>query len=269
MARTFAATSSYIAVGAGQMASVAMSYGTVAAIVKRATVGGAFFGMLSYAATVATATQASFELDTSSNLYISYDGTTNARYTTTAYTSTTDWYLFAYSKATGSVFPRAHIYNYTTNTWEHGNGDLAISDGSATTGAIFTIGGFGLLGDFFSGEIAAAGYWRTWTPTDTEFEELGLPFSRMAWLSATARADRSWVAFLDQNATTTPVRDLYGGGQQSSTSATVPTISTNSVPNFGWGGPVIFPNPTAPVVPYKPNNSNYRYKMAVQRASTW
>jgi hypothetical protein len=251
------------------MASVAMSYGTVAAIVKRATTGGAFFGMLSYAATAATATQASFELDTSSNLYISYDGSTNARYVTTAYTSTTDWYLFAYSKATGSVFPRAHIYNYTTNTWEHGNGDLAISDGSATTGAIFTIGAFGSLGDFFSGDIAAVGFWRTWTPTDTEFEELGLPFSRMAWLNATARADRSWVAFLDQNATTTPVRDLYGGGQQSGASLTVPPISTNSVPSFGWGGPVIMPNPTGVAVAYSPNDSRYIYKPALQQAAVW
>lgn len=271
MARLFASASSQrIDIGGGQMASQAMTYGTTAVITRRSSIpGGAFSGLWAFGVGQ-LANASSFEIDTSNNLYISYDGTTNARYTTTAYTSTTNWYLFAFSKGTGSVLPRAHVYDYTAGTWAHGNGDVAIGDGSSTAGSTFTVGSFGTLGDFYDGDIAAVGFWRTWNPTDTEFESLGLPFSRMAWLYAGARADKTWVTFYDQDATTTNVIDYYGGGVQSAASATPPSISTTSVPNFGWGGGIILPNPSsAVVVTYSPNDSRYIYRPALQLAATW
>lgn len=130
-----------------------------------------------------------------------------------------NWYLLAVSKATGTVTPRFHIYNYTTGAWVHettssiGNGTVPVSAPriGSQNGAIT-----------FDGSIAVVGAWNV-VLADTQIESLVGSLS--PWFQVQPKG--LWV--LDQGAVTMLVPDLSGGGANE-TSKTGTTVSPVSVP---------------------------------------
>jgi hypothetical protein len=49
------------------------------------------------------------------------------------------WYLVSMTKASGTVAPRFHVYNYNTATWTHA--DSGSTAGNRTSGSTFSLGG--------------------------------------------------------------------------------------------------------------------------------
>jgi hypothetical protein len=143
--------------------------------------------------------------------------------------TTGKWYCLVGSKATGTVAPRFHIYDYSAGTWTHENGASSIANsGTPVTSAILGWDSGGSAGWALNGDIAAAGVWNV-AFTDQQVEPL--PLTLQGWF-APAQPRALWV--LDQDAVTQKVVDMSGGGAgESARSGT--SVSTVSVPVFSYG----------------------------------
>ncbi|HEY6203807.1 MAG TPA: Ig-like domain-containing protein [Candidatus Limnocylindria bacterium] len=123
----------------------------------------------------------------------------------------TDYYFVLVTKARGFMFPRFHIYNFTTRVWYHANGNFAQDD---QPGAV--VGGHVNLGNYdsvptvpWSGDMVAAGWW------DRDLmAELGDSGIEAMAQSIQACLSTSPAAFwrLDQSDVAQPVIDQTGGG---------------------------------------------------------
>lgn len=237
MARNFAA-GSYIKFGVGGLASIAQSASTMAAIVRRN-------------ANLSSDTIISFETASLSELtfFIGNSSDDLLRWCTQAGTADTipislttaeGYALVAVNKAAGTVNPRGHKFVYGTNTWSHADSATTAPDTATISGGFVQIGRLYTVSTFdFVGDIAIVGAW-TRSLSDAEIEQLA--FSLHAWKSSAP--DGLWL--LDQSDTGQAVLDWSGGGSNQ-TSLTGTTVSTTSVPGFGYGHPVLI-LPTRPAV---------------------
>jgi hypothetical protein len=233
VARSFNGTSDVLKCSVGSPINV--GFGTFAAIVN----------ITSFSATrsimrLATSTPTNvlgFSVNTSGQLIMT-DGTSAPSGTTALVAG--EWYLIAAGKATGTTTPRYHIYRYSTDAWVHENavGTVANATVPSTTGRMNLMAR--AADQFTPGDLAAAGFWGR-NLSDAEVEQL--PFSLQGW-HATA-PNGLWL--LDQGSTSQNVPDLTGsGGNQASLTGT--TVSTNSVPVFGYGSDVVKPYAIPPNV---------------------
>jgi hypothetical protein len=83
------------------------------------------------------------------------------------------------TKATGTVAPRLHLYNYGTQTWTHANSASTAADGAGPASNI-RIGHFN-SSSYWQGNILIAGVWDT-VLTDTQIE--ALITGHQAWIDA-------------------------------------------------------------------------------------
>jgi hypothetical protein len=265
------ASSQYLRFLAGQFNGFVYDYGTVVALVRRSAAAANFYSMVMLASNAATYGM-DLEFNTGGNLYFSLTGGTNASITNlNAFTSTTTWYLIGVTKATGTVQPRFHVFNYSTGAWTHLNGDTALANGTLTSTYTY-VGSYAAIGDYFDGDIAATGIFSRWVPGDTEFEAMGLHYNRLGWYNASGTAlllgGKSWFSLFFEAAapaTQSPF-DHVIGDPYNAISASPPTVSTTMVPNFGWGGQVTLASASGG---FKPNQSRYLYRPALQRAANW
>ena len=133
---------------------------------------------------------------------------------------TPGWYLVAFTKASGTVIPRAHIYRYDTGTWVHEAAGSAIANQTlGTTEA--QIGASLADGQLWNGDVELAGFWDV-ELTDAQIEML--PFGLTPWFQENPKA--LWL--LDQADVAQTVMDLTGGGanQTAIVGTTVATAST-------------------------------------------
>ncbi len=158
------------------------------------------------------------------------------------------WYLAAATKATGTVAPRFHIYDYSAVTWVHENSASTIANSSVpiTRGQIgSTPAGAGLANN----DIAAAGVWNV-ELTDLQVESLLL-------FNPVVPAKGLWS--LNQDVTGGTLADISGGGaNQSAIVGTSVTAVTQPVGMFNL----------APPKPYEPGVGVYGVQ-AVSRAASF
>ncbi len=158
------------------------------------------------------------------------------------------WYLVAMSKATGTVTPRIHIYDYAAVTWVHENAGGTLADSSTPiTRCAIGVGASGAAG-FWDGDIAAVAIWNV-VLTDTQAEAL------LLFLPAVSKG--LWR--LNQDVTTENVLDMSGGGANQS--AIVGTSITAVVQDVGMFN-------VAPPKPFEPRVGSYGLQ-AANRAATW
>lgn len=269
MSRTFTAGSStHIDTTAGGM-NTAWTFGSVAVILRRGTLstGVSYQTILSSELTGAVI-GFDFAFNTGDNLVLLAGGVTSSTNINT-WTSTTDWMFILVSKATGSVAPVFHVFNYTTGAWSHITGDVAQADMAATATINFHLGAYLTIADYFTGDIEMAGVYKGWVPSNNEVEQAGLHLSKLAWIDVTSRATNFWVARLDQANSGDPVYDLTGfGGNQSAVSATVPPVG-GAPALFGYGAPYIASTQQAAAVAAARPSPRNLYKPALYRAAVW
>jgi hypothetical protein len=242
-ARTFDGASDNVICEAG--ATTATTFGTFAAIIKRNST--ALNGIVALHNSAPNFIVGLEILDHASGdfaVYGSASGDINSAFTVT---NADGWILLVCGKATGTATPRFHKYVYSTDTWTHSNGGGTLANTSGTVDNVkFGMAGAGTGADF-AGDLAVSAVWKNRQLTDTEVEQLA--FSLMGWHATTPTA--LWV--FDQSATTQNVIDLTGGAaNQRSTTGNV--VSTNSVPVFSYGHPVLLATHADVVVdvPYNP-----------------
>lgn len=154
------------------------------------------------------------------------------------------WCFVAGTKATGTTFPRLHKYAYATNTWTHGDASAnqqADASGSVSSVAVGARTGVSPTSGF-SGDIAIAAWFAGNNLSDSQVEQL--PFSLRAWLGYSP----SGLWLLDQSSTSQTVIDLTGGGANQS-NITGTSVSTASVPVFGYGHRALLRTRQAPLDP--------------------
>lgn len=154
------------------------------------------------------------------------------------------WRLLAWRKETGVATPRLSHFNYSTQTWTHTNGNLAIADGNAPSadGTIrFGTGQFAGFGHF---RIAAAALWSNslpWSPDaagDTAIEAEGLETTYQSWLDNNPTS--AWK--FNQSSVDTSVEDNSLAGTADQSAITGTTVSVDDPTGFdysigGGGGP--------------------------------
>jgi hypothetical protein len=202
---------------------------TFVGICKRASVGGqhSIVG-LNYSTDVSAMMQWQ---DTTNKLKFSVNGANVFQVSTFTVPVASNWVLVAAGKTSGTTTPRFHLYVYDTNTWTHEDAAGTMIDGSGQTTTTVEIGSIFNGFDSFDGDIALAGIFPS-VLTDAQVETL--PFSLMAWLSLSPAG--LWL--LDQSDTAQNVIDMTGGGANQ-TAITGTSVSTNSVPIFSYGYPVL------------------------------
>jgi hypothetical protein len=123
------------------------------------------------------------------------------------------WHLIAYTKASGTVTPRFHIYDYTTRLWVHENGGGTQADlggPPSIPATIWLAQDNASAGAGWSGQIQIEAYWnRELSDADCE----ALTDTRLAWDASTPAA--LWP--LTQQTTATNVTDTTGGGANQTT----------------------------------------------------
>ncbi len=229
MARNFNGSTQSITVATGAFASQAWTFGSFAIIIRW---GGTSGWMEAFGTSKAGGDGFYFGISDLNRWNVSFDGGTNSAMSSGPTSGT--WYCVVVSKATGSAAPVFHIYDYSAGTWSHTNGGTSMGNGSGNVTGIsigkLASGSF----EFWGGDIAAAGLFRAWVPTNAEVEGSALHMYGAAWAVAASKADKAAYWFLDQSVTTINVLDRSGGGANQS-GGTLPGVSTVGVPLFGLG----------------------------------
>lgn len=243
MSRTFNGTTGQVVVSPGSALNVVHTFGTAACLFRRTGIGGAWQGLINSDPNSASAWGMSIELSDVNTIWFGV-GSAGQSTSTTGIVSDV-WYLAVCTKATGTVLPRLHLFDYSNLTWTHADFASTAANGSDSAPARINFGSFTNVFDFFPGDIAAAGIFLQWVPTDSEIEAMGLHVSRTGWLAGAAKSTGAGVWFFDQSDTAIPVLDLTGSGaNQVSTTGT--TVSTVSVPILGYGSiPILGEAPSA------------------------
>lgn len=148
-----------------------------------------------------------------------------------------DWCLGVFRKPTGSEVARISLYNFSTDTWQHADAASAESDWTAPgVGGTTYFSWRASTEEWIQGRVAVRAAWSNSVPWpanssgDSQIEAAGLEVSLDNW--ADAFPDALWA--FNQDATTTPVSDLTGGGADE-TSVTGTTVITNDpVPGFSY-----------------------------------
>lgn len=137
--------------------------------------------------------------------------------------STSKWYLFGVSKASGTNTPRFHIKNLTDNAaWVHENGSATCANTSTISGPEFQIG------DGIAGDLGTVAVWKS-NLSDANFESI----TSLTAISSLSPAGW-WI--LDQADVTTNVVDEIGAAEQNNRSGTS-VNSSATIPNFTFTRP--------------------------------
>lgn len=225
MARFFDDSDDVIRWSIGAMTGQALGPVTVAAIIKRGSDTG-FDSILGLHTSGGTNTFF-FQVQPDDRLVLGGSAGMGDSGATLTVVAADGWVFVAANKATGTVAPRFHKYVYSTGAaMSHVNSASTAANGSSP-GA----GGYAELswqgGDLFHGDIAVVALWPS-SLADDQIESM--PYSLDAWFCAQPSA--LWL--LDQSAIAQAVPDLSGNGSNQS-SITGTTVSTSSVPVFGYG----------------------------------
>lgn len=152
-----------------------------------------------------------------------------------------NWVLVGVSKTSGVTTPRFHKYVFDTGVWSH---DDATGTGQNPLNTVAEH----RLSDYnngttlrWEGDIAAGAFWDR-VLADAEYELLAL--SLTDWYASAPKT--LWL--LDQQATGQNVPDLTGGGANQN-GITGTTVSTEAVPQFSYGLPMLYPAPGVAVPP--------------------
>jgi hypothetical protein len=208
------------------------TYGTVAFLVKRLSegTGHVLFGL-------STSSGDQFQ-----RLVIEWTPFQDLLYGTTngavvgGHGSSGVWRLIVARKASGTVQPRFSVYNYSTSTWSHANGNTAIENAVAP-GA----GGFvRFKGQFGSPQphlrLAVRAVWPNAVPWsadaagDSAIVASGLHTSLQDWLDSGPGALWSF----DQSSVLTPVEDLTEGGSDQTSRTGTSVVTDDDPPGFDF-----------------------------------
>lgn len=197
----------------------AMTFGTVAAIVKRGQVGEYSQFFCPHTSGNVPRMAVGFN---PSNALEWYTGASESAFGSVG--NTTQWWLIVTRKPTGSSAPRTSIFNFTTGVWTHGAGGSIAAPTSPGVGAHVRFNYDS--NEHFDGQIAARAAWSNLLPWaanttgDAQIEAAGLEDGVAAWLAA----DPSALWLFNQAATTTPVEDLSADGTADQTSLVGTTV---------------------------------------------
>lgn len=132
------------------------------------------------------------------------------------------WYLLVATKADGAgVTPRFHIYDFSTGKWVHENGTSTVSDVAALDAdRKVWIGTYDGASEWWDGDIAVVGAWKSTALTDWQVEQLAQDLSAWTQLGA----EHLWV--LDQTSVSQAVQDRQGSSDQTAISGTSVALDT-------------------------------------------
>ena len=114
-----------------------------------------------------------------------------------------EWSLIVATKATGSVVPRLHRYDFDSHTWQHAPGSVALNN---PTGLYHARIGSDSGGSPLVGDMAIAGYWGA-AMSDAEVEALNAS-SLDVWATLKGGPIALWPC--DQANTSDPLLDTIG-----------------------------------------------------------
>jgi hypothetical protein len=238
--RLFDGTDDKIATSTGNLS--AMTYGTVAAIVKFDS-GGAGTHRQIFACHT-SGNSYTFMLGVNpSNLWRTLTTGTPAE-SLGAATSTGVWYLVVMRKASGTAAPRYSVYNFTTTTWAHANGGTAIGNSTAGPGSSGRIKfNYTDSADFFEGRVAVraawanAVHWAANSTGDSQIVAAGLEDSVDNWINESP----DLLQLFNQGSVSTPVEDLIGSADQTSITGTT-VVTGDDPPGFVFITQTVTPN---------------------------
>lgn len=225
--RVFAAASSEkITLGLGAL-GFAFGPGTVAAIIK--TEASFSASRLIFSAGAAAAASYSIALGATGIFALTCSGSSAAD---TAALGASKWYLVASTKATGTVAPRLHAYDYATKIWTHNNSATSIANSTVPiTRSALGVNAVG-TGGFWNSDIYAAAVWNI-VLTDLQVEALVVDVTLGSW-SVAAVPKGMWQ--LNQASVGTTIFDMTRGGADQS------AITGTTVGSFPFA-----PDPVRPV----------------------
>lgn len=217
---------------AGPLASVGDGAWTVAVLAKMNTTGD--WNAVAYLLSGGGATQAGFSYNASvTRLYVDVgSGSTFGTFVPNA----TDTFIFAVSKATGTVAPRLGVKNLTTGSaWAHEAGSLGIANAAASSS--LEIGVWQGTSDPFGGWVGLCGWWEG-DMSDGQKETLSTNKQTSDWWNHSFAVPK----FLSQLNVSTP-SDLAGNatGLDISNLPTLDAGETLENWNFDGTGPVVGP----------------------------
>lgn len=136
------------------------------------------------------------------------------------------WVLVAWTKATGTVAPRFHAYDFGTATWTHEDaGSTVANSGVPATSAFF---GAANTVEFFTGDLGIGAVWNT-VLADAAIEALIV--EEAAWSAASPL--ELWV--FDQ---ASPATALQSTGTADQTAITGTSVTETEIPWTGGGGEI-------------------------------
>jgi hypothetical protein len=220
------------------------TFGTQAIIVKRSATGAWHTFLALHNSGGSALTQFAYSSGNLSALWVNGD-TSNGP----AAVATTAWGLVVVRKATGGAIPRFSVYNFTAGTWSHAAGSLSLPNWTAP-GASGTVRFRWESFDQFAGRVAVRAAWNSlpWsadTTGDAALEAAGLHTSLQKWVDATPSA--LWA--FNQDAVTTAVTDLTGGGANQTARTGTTVVTGDDPPGFsftlGGGDQTVTPSAVA------------------------
>lgn len=226
MPRTFDGVDDFVTLSLGAL-GFAFGPGTVAAIIKRSA--DSSIDELLYAGVSSTARWA-LTLGSANNIVLRTNNTSAASGAGIDSCLAADgWLLVAATKATGTVAPRFHRYEYATGVWQHANSATSIADSSVPITNAF-IGATHAGANPFAGDGDVKGAWDV-VLTDAQIEAMA--YSLPAWFQVQPKG--LWL--LDQAITGQLINDRSGGGANES-AITGTAVGTSSLPVFSYGAPI-------------------------------
>jgi hypothetical protein len=150
----------------------AWGFGTFAVVVRFATIPAATGRSLGVIGTDAQDFVEFFTHYSVTGSVAMYNGSSD---TGTASTVTTSkWYVIVITKATGTVNPRGHMFDFGAGTWVHENMGGTLADASGTGATQHGVFGdsAGSESGAFDGQFLAQAAWKSRAMTDSEVERL-------------------------------------------------------------------------------------------------
>jgi hypothetical protein len=129
------------------------------------------------------------------------------------------WVILAFTKTSGSVSPRGHVYK--SGVWTHANMTDVVANGTTVTGGRIRFGSF-LGANFHNGKLGWAYIWDGTALSDTQLETLD-GGTKETYLALAGGPTAGWE--FNQTSTATAVADLVGNADQTALTGTTATTS--------------------------------------------
>jgi hypothetical protein len=172
----------------GSLANFAFGPGSLAALFRVATLPGAgvFWTICSFGSSNTVGYQMYIDGNASNAVTLRLNSTNVAGLAP----STAAWTLVVATKATGTVLPRFHFYNYKTGVWTHVNAGTTVADATAPSTSA-KLGVSPVSTNPFDGDIAAVAVWN-FVLTDAQCESLAPDVSIDNW-QGSAKCRGMWL----------------------------------------------------------------------------